>query len=158
MRATDDRLPSSAGGGLPAPPSGLDPDRLSPGALAYVGDAVYTLLVRSLVVAAGPAKQRDLHARCVTAVRAEAQARSLAALDRDLTAGEREIVRRARNARIGKGGGGTPAERHHATALEALFGYLYLAGSLARLGELFTVLAASQEGLAGGEGDERPTA
>lgn len=138
----------------PAIPAGEEP---STGALAYVGDAVYTLLVRSLVVSRGPAKQRELHARSVEAVRAAAQARSLERLEPYLTGDERAIVRRARNSRIGRGGGGTSAERHQATALEALFGYLYLGGRLSRLDRLFGILTSSDESIPGGEDSERHT-
>ena len=115
-------------------------DQLSPAALAYVGDAVYTLHVRTGLVAAGCRRQSEMHRLASEDVRAAAQARWLALIEDDLSPGERDVVRWARNARIGKGGGGTPAERHHATAFEALLGHLFLSGQLTRLQELLARL------------------
>jgi ribonuclease-3 family protein len=139
---------------LPHPPP-VDAGQLSPAALAYVGDAIYTLLVRSLLVGRGPAKQSELHARSVAAVRAPAQARALDRLEAHLTDEERTIVRRARNAHVGRGGGGTGAERHYATGLEALFGYLYLSGRIERLMALFDIIASPAWGFPGGDDGER---
>jgi hypothetical protein len=56
---------------------------------------------------------------------------------------------------VGRGGGGTQAERHFATGLEALFGYLYLSGRIERLTALFETLASSAEGFPGGYDNER---
>ncbi|OGS69471.1 MAG: hypothetical protein A2Y96_01785, partial [Firmicutes bacterium RBG_13_65_8] len=125
------------------PPPRFDAGELPPAALAYVGDAVFTLLVRSLLVGRGPARQSELHAESVRAVRAAAQARALSQLEPHLTDEERGVARRARNAHVGRGGAGTQAERHFATGLEALFGYLYLSGRIERLTALFKTLASS---------------
>lgn len=114
---------------------------LSPGAFAYVGDAVFTLHVRTRLVLAGCRPQHELHRLATEDVRAAAQAGFLAALEDKLTDEEKSIVRWARNARIGKGGGGTSAERHHATAFEALLGFLYLNGRNARLEQLLELVA-----------------
>lgn len=124
---------------------------MGPVALAYVGDAVYTLHVRAHLVCRGPAKQRELHRLASAEVRASAQARSLLELEDKLTAEEKSIVRWARNAKIGKGGGGTPAERHHATAFEALLGHLYLTGQSQRLEELLAAVAEHTASAGGNE-------
>jgi ribonuclease III family protein len=100
-------------------------------------------------MASGQKPQRELHRLATDDVRASAQARSLAALEDKLTAEEKSIVRWARNARIGKGGGGTPAERHHATAFEALLGHLYLSGQTARLSELLDLVTNPAPGPGG---------
>ena len=71
-------------------------------------------------------------------------------LEDKLSDEEKTIVRWARNARIGKGGGGTPAERHRATAFEALLGYLYLSGRSTRLQELLDLLTTNQAPGSGG--------
>ncbi len=124
------------------PSAGFDIAELSPTALAYVGDAVFTLHVRTRLVTTGGSKSRlELHRLATEDVRAAAQARFLALLEDKLTGEEKSIVRWARNARIGKGGGGTPAERHHATAFEALLGFLYLNGRGDRLAELLGLVA-----------------
>ena len=129
-------------------PSGY-PDDLSSTALAYVGDAVYTLWVRTHLVRRGPASQRDLHRLTIGEVRAAAQARSLAVLEDVLTPEEQSIARWARNAKIGKGGGGTAAERHQATAFEALLGHLYLSGQEERLAAVLSAVTLPAS-LAGG--------
>jgi ribonuclease-3 family protein len=116
-------------------------DDLRPAALAYVGDAVFTLHVRTRLVAAGCRPQQEMHQLASQDVRASAQAHWLELLEDKLSPEEKSVVRWARNARIGKGGGGTPAERHHATAFEALLGHLYLSGHVARLNELLDLLA-----------------
>lgn len=136
---------------LPEPPE-LEPGGLPAQALAHVGDAVHALCVRSRLLARGPLSQRELHARSTRAVHAAAQAHALEAVEPLLSPEERDLVRRARNAKLGKGGGGTPAERHHATAFEALLGFLYLSGRQGRLQELLE--AASAATLAEGGGPD----
>jgi ribonuclease-3 family protein len=116
-------------------------------ALAHVGDAVHALCVRCGILSLGPISQRELHARSTAAVHAAAQAGALATIEPLLTAEERDVVRRARNAKLGKGGGGSPADRHLATAFEALLGFLYLSGRDGRLQELLALVskACAQE-------------
>ena len=134
---------------LPAP-AGLKADELTPAALAYVGDAVFTLHVRTRLAVAATRPQHELHRLVSDEVRAAAQAHWLELLEDKLSDEEKTIVRWARNARIGKGGGGTPAERHHATAFEALLGHLYLSGRSTRLQELFDLLTTNQAPPSGG--------
>ncbi|MDN5325365.1 MAG: mini-ribonuclease [Moorella sp. (in: firmicutes)] len=116
----------------------MDPlANLSPLALAYVGDAVYELLVRAHLVGRGPAKPEQLHREALKYVRATAQARLVPALEEYLTSAEKDILRRGRNARPGHlPRTAAPAEYHSSTALECLLGYLYLKGDLTRVEEL----------------------
>ena len=104
---------------------GQTPQSLSPLTLAFVGDGVYELLVREHLVAQGNCPVRKLHSRKVELVRCQAQAKALESLWPVLSEEERDVALRGRNA------------HHGATALEALFGYLYLAGRGERLRELF---------------------
>lgn len=105
--------------------------------LAYVGDAVFELAVRERLANAGPGKVADLHRRAVAIVRAPAQAALLRSLEGVLTSEEEEVVRRARNAKSGPSPHGvTVQEYRHATAFEALLGYLYLNGRSQRVAEL----------------------
>jgi ribonuclease-3 family protein len=134
---------------LPAA-AGLNADELTSVALAYVGDAVFTLHVRTRLAVAASRPQHELHRLASEDVRAAAQAHWLELLEDKLSAEEKTIVRWARNARIGKGGGGTPAERHHATAFEALLGHLYLSGRTARLRELLDSLTTNPAPESGG--------
>ncbi len=117
------------------------PGSLSPAALAFVGDGVFELLVRERLCAAGSMPARKLHALAVKKVRASAQARAYPALEAALTTAEADILRRGRNlssARVPRSC--EPEEYRKATAVEALFGYLYLSGDVDRINELFDVI------------------
>ncbi|MDK2821560.1 MAG: mini-ribonuclease [Clostridia bacterium] len=111
--------------------------RLSPLVLAYVGDAVYELMVRTRLVKQGPAKLQQLNRRAQGFVSATEQARILASLEEYLTQAEKDILRRGRNARPGHLPRNTaPADYHSSTALESLLGYLYLKEDWRRLDEI----------------------
>lgn len=99
--------------------------KVSPGALAYLGDAVYELYIRSCYLL--PPKRSQVYHRLVVAqVRAEAQALHLRSLIPYLTNAELEIVRRGRNAAT-KTPKRVDAEIYQqASSLETLVGYLYL--------------------------------
>ncbi len=113
------------------------PHLLSPLVLAYIGDAVYELLVRGRVVAKGFARTGEIHSESVKYVRADAQAGVLKAIEGMLTGEEAEIARRGRNARSPHTPRGTRvAAYRHSTGLECLVGYLYLKGNLDRLAEI----------------------
>lgn len=120
-------------------------DSLPPLVLAYVGDAVYELCVRTALVASGGARVRELHRRAVGLVRAEAQAEGLRKLEGFLTPDEETIVRRGRNAKSGMyPRHATVLEYRHSTGFEALLGVLFLRGELERLKEIFVRLAAEE--------------
>ena len=110
--------------------------------LAHAGDAVYELLVRTHVIAGHAAmKLGDQHRATTAYVSAPAQAAAMRALLPALTAEEHAVYRRGRNARVhGCPPGCTIAEYHAATALEALFGWLWLSGQTRRIEELFSVI------------------
>lgn len=109
--------------------------------LAHVGDAVYELLVRDSLVRAGAVTVQNQHRRTVEFVSAPAQARAMEAILPALTQEEHKLYRRGRNVRVhGVPAGCTIAEYHAATALEALFGWLWLRGEQARLRELFDMI------------------
>ena len=111
---------------------------LGPLELAYAGDAAYELLVRAHLAARGGATVGRLHREAVAYVAAPAQAAALEKLLPRLTDAEAQVVHRGRNAHVhGCPAGCTVAQYHAATALEALFGYLWLAGETARCAELF---------------------
>jgi ribonuclease III family protein len=115
--------------------------RLSPAALAYVGDAVYELFVRTHFLLP-PQRLITYHNWVVAQVRAEAQAVYLQQLLPQLLPEEKEIVRRGRNA-AGKGPQRLdPAIYQQATGFEALLGYLYLTQPH-RLRELLKQLAST---------------
>lgn len=113
------------------------PHLLSPLVLAYIGDAVYELLVRGRVVARGFARTGKIHEESVRYVRADAQAGVLKAIEGMLTEEEAGIARRGRNARSPHTPRGTRvASYRQSTGLECLVGYLYLRRNPGRLAEI----------------------
>ncbi|WP_232826216.1 Mini-ribonuclease 3 [Cyanothece sp. BG0011] len=112
--------------------------QLSPAFLAYIGDAVYELYVRTRYLFP-PRKVRDYHNQVVAQVRAETQAKALQRLTPYLTTVEQDIVRRGRNAASGCPRRLQPEIYQQATSLETLIGYLYLQDTH-RLHELLETL------------------
>ncbi|MBC7325988.1 MAG: ribonuclease III, partial [Moorella sp. (in: Bacteria)] len=104
------------------------------------------LLVRTYLVRRGPARPEQLHREAVRYVRAAGQARLVPVLENHLTPAERDILRRGRNARPGHlPRSAVPEEYHSSTALESLFGYLYLKGEWQRLDELIRLIFDSAD-------------
>ena len=114
---------------------------LSSIALAHMGDAVYELLVRGWLCQHGKATGRGLHQATIRLVRAEYQAACAEKILPRLTEEDLAVFRRGRNAQV-------HTVPHHAsraqygtaTALEALFGWLYLSGRRQRVSKLFDVM------------------
>lgn len=114
--------------------------RMTSLALAHVGDAVYEVLVRTHLACDGTQTAKDLHSRTIALVCAPAQAAAAARLLPLLTEDEAAVYRRGRNAKpksVPKSA--SSAEYAQATALEALFGWLYLRQQYDRIDELFHV-------------------
>ncbi len=106
--------------------------------LAHIGDGVYELLVRTWLCAHGKATGKGLHRATIELVRAEAQAVRAEKLLPMLTEEELAIFKRGRNAQVHSvPAHASRAQYGEATALEALFGWLYLRGEKARVNELF---------------------
>lgn len=109
--------------------------------LAHMGDAVYELMVRAWLCANGGETSRDLHSAAVARVSARAQAAAAEKLATLLTEEEHAVFRRGRNARVhAVPAHATAGQYHAATALECLFGWLYLCGQTERLNELFAAI------------------
>lgn len=108
--------------------SAADLRPFSPLALAYVGDAVYELFIRTRLLMP-PKQARVYHRQVVEHVRAEQQARYLDGLRSQLTEDELDIVRRGRNAASSRRPRASLRDYQQATAFEALIGYLYLTDS-----------------------------
>ncbi len=118
-------------------PQSCDPKQLSPLTLAFIGDGVFDLYVREEIVCEANRPVKDLNKLKVDRVRCEAQAALFHRIESRLTEEELEIFRRGRNAHTTHTPkSATPADYHTATGLEALFGYLYLSGSISRLSAL----------------------
>jgi len=106
--------------------------------LAHVGDAVYELMVRTMLAGRGVETAARLHRETVKRVAAPAQAAAAEKMLPLLTDEERDVFRRGRNAKVhGVPSASTDGQYHEATALEALFGWLWLTGRKERLCVLF---------------------
>ncbi len=106
----------------------------SPLALAYIGDAVYDLVIRTVVVERGNTSPNKLHKKAVAYVNARIQARMVEALLDELTEEEQTIYKRGRNAKsYTTAKNATVIEYRKATGFEALCGYLYLVGKQERM-------------------------
>ncbi len=109
----------------------------SPLTLAYIGDAVYELIVRTIYVKQANCQTQKLHQRVTAYVSAKAQAKMAAALQPLLTEEEAGVFRRGRNSKpYTKAKNASMEEYLAATGFEALVGYLYLMREYERLNEL----------------------
>lgn len=115
----------------------VDAKALSPLTLAYIGDAVYDLIIRTLVVNKGNQQVQKLHKETVTMVKASAQARMITVLNDRLTEEEHAVYKRGRNAKsVSIAKNQSVSDYHKATGFEALMGYLYLRKEWKRMLEL----------------------
>lgn len=115
----------------------VDVRTYSPLTLAYIGDGIYDLIIRSLVVAKGNTRASELHKRTSQIVKAKTQAEMIEAIMDMLTEEETDIYKRGRNAKsptMAKNA--TMADYRKATGFEALMGYLYVTDRVPRLVEL----------------------
>jgi len=109
--------------------------------MAHLGDGVYELLVRAKLCAEGKATGKGLHRATVELVRAPVQAQLSQKILPLLTEEEQAVFKRGRNANVNAiPHNASRAEYQQATALEALFGWLYLHDRKDRIQELFTIM------------------
>jgi ribonuclease-3 family protein len=106
---------------------------VSPLVLAYIGDAVFELLVRTNMVSAGHRRMKDIHLETVQMVKAESQARIIRQIIDELSKEEQDIVRRGRNTHSTPPKNADMQEYRMSTGFEALIGYLYLKGDEERV-------------------------
>ena len=108
--------------------------------LAFIGDSVHTLFVREKVLAGSEGKMQNYHNLSAKYCKAETQAKALEKLKPILTDEEREIVRRARNARPKhQAKNASLADYSEATSFEALIGFLYLSENEERLNQILKI-------------------
>lgn len=109
----------------------------SPLVLAYIGDGIYDLVIRSMMVGKGNTHVNELHKSTSQLVKAHAQSEMIGALLPELTEEELSVYKRGRNAKsptMAKNA--TMADYRRATGFEALMGYLYLEDQMDRMMEL----------------------
>ena len=112
----------------------IDIRTYSPLTLAYIGDAIYDLVIRTIVVERGNTSPNKLHKKTVKYVSAVVQAQLIDGLYEELTKEEQEIYRRGRNAKsYTTAKNASVIEYRKATGFEALCGYLYLTGKQERM-------------------------
>ena len=115
----------------------IDIRTYSPGTLAFLGDAVYSLVIRTILVSKGNRQAEKLHNETTYYVRAEQQAAIGLAVYELMTEEEKKVYRRGRNSNPYHHAKSSSLEEYlRATALEALCGYLYLQDRTDRLLEL----------------------
>lgn len=117
---------------------------LSPSVLAFVGDAVYGLLVRTRLAEINRSSG-DLHSLSVKYVSAVSQAKAFKVIEPELSEKEMIVFKRGRNFHTGNTPkSATGGEYHTATGLECLFGFLHLSGNTERVEELFNKIWNAQ--------------
>ena len=123
-----------------------DTREFNPLQMAYIGDTVHDLYVRSMLVTHGMTVGK-MHKQAVRMVSAGAQAKMLCAIEPELTEKEADVARRGRNSQAKHAAPkhADPADYAHATGLEALWGYLYLSGQTQRLDELVKMALSRTE-------------
>lgn len=115
----------------------VDIKTYSPLTFAYIGDDVFDLVIRTIVVNKGNTSPNKLHNTVIRYVSAKAQAKMLDAINSLLTDEEQDILRRGRNSKPHtKAKNASSADYMKATALETLIGYLYLKNDMERIFEL----------------------
>ena len=109
----------------------------SPLTLAYIGDSIYDLVIRSILVNKGNTPVNKLHQRASQVVKAQTQAAMILALMDELTDEEKDWYRRGRNSKPHtKAKNASTMDYLEATGFEAVMGYLYLTGDMDRICEL----------------------
>ena len=117
-----------------------DWEQYAPLTLAYLGDSVFDMVVRTVLVKRSRVQAGKLHQKASQIVRAGTQARIAEAIRPDLTDEEAAVLRRGTNASPDHNAkNATRREYLAATGLEALVGYLYLKGEYDRLVELIRI-------------------
>ena len=131
----------------------------SPLTLAYVGDAVYELVIRSLLTGRGNAQVNRLHKKASSLVNAGAQSESLERIREALTEEELHVFRRGRNANSATmARHATMTDYRKATGFEALMGYLYLTGQTERMLSLIRLGLQEDAAESGSRGLEEDSA
>lgn len=109
----------------------------SPLTLAYIGDAIYDLLIRTLLVEKGNTQVNKLHKRASGLVKAEKQSQMIEILEPHFTKEEEQVYKRGRNAKsFTSAKNASIADYRRATGFEAVMGYLYLTGKYHRMIDL----------------------
>ena len=109
----------------------------SPLVLAYIGDGIYELMVRTVLVGQGNRQASTLHKKASSYVKASTQSAMILAVQEELTEEEHQVYKRGRNAKtVTMAKHASMHDYRHATGFEALMGYLYLTNQSKRMIDL----------------------
>ena len=124
----------------------VDIREYSPLTLAYIGDSIYDLIIKSLVVNQGNAQVNKLHKKTSELVQASAQSLMMRTIQEHLTEEEHAVYKRGRNAKsVSPAKNQSITDYRRATGFEALLGYLYLKKDWKRLLDLIKIGLESME-------------
>ncbi len=123
-----------------------EPGQYSPLTLAYIGDAIYELVIRTILVREANTQVNKLHKRASSLVKAETQSALIETLEQHFTEEEMRIYKRGRNAKsFTSAKNASITDYRRATGFEAVMGYLYLKGEYDRIIDLvYTGLKAKE--------------
>lgn len=117
----------------------IDPKTMSPLVLAYIGDSIYDLVIRTLVISHGNMQVNKINKHACGLVKAETQSKLIGFIEPLLASNEEAVYKRGRNAKsYTSAKNASIADYRRATGFEALMGYLYLNGEYNRMMELIT--------------------
>ncbi len=124
----------------------VDAGSYSPLTLAYIGDCIYDLIIKSLVVSKGNRPVQKLHQETSTYVQAAAQSKMMRTMQNVLTEEEHAVYKRGRNAKsVSPAKNQSVTDYRRATGFEAVIGYLYLKKEYKRIVDLVKVGLESLE-------------
>ena len=118
----------------------VDVNSYSPLTLAYIGDSIYDLLIKSLVINQGNRQVNKLHKETSMYVQASTQSLMMRAMQEELTEEEHAVYKRGRNAKsVSPAKNQSITDYRRATGFEALLGYLYLKKEWKRMLDLVKI-------------------
>ena len=121
-------------------------DSYSPLTLAYIGDCVYDLIIKTLVISEGNKQVKKLHQETSKIVQASAQSEMMRVIQEVLTEEEHAVYRRGRNAKsVSRAKNQSLTDYRRATGFEALMGWLYLQDDWKRMIDLIKIGLAHLE-------------
>ena len=116
---------------------GVDIRTYSPLTLAHIGDAVFEIIIRTLIVEKGQRAANTLHRHTTKIVCAQTQAKMIEAVYESLTEEEQEVYRRGKNTKTNSSAkNASLSDYHKATGFEALCGYLFLKDNMERITQI----------------------
>lgn len=114
-----------------------EPSQLSPLVLAYIGDSIYDLVIKTWVIEQGNMQVNKLNKKTSSIVKAESQSAMIGVIEPMLSEHEEAVYKRGRNANsYTSAKNASIGDYRRATGFEALMGYLYLSGQYERMMEL----------------------